>query len=279
MKSFQDINQSETAKRKLKALAKSSNLDIEFVTLLANYSWDYDPIGKESIGWVQTEQIDEKQLLIDTELIFGHLKIHDDLNFLHDYLMEHILSSHKSINAEELKKKLLIAGLSKNYCYLSEYATYYYLNNLNAERLKLLDSKQSYNNLDFIKTLFKKVFRGGAIERYNLLYCYCDLCIDLPYLDTEQPNTTNWMETLTSKINELNSSATIKDLIRCCQGIIKGDKYFKQEVLQSLAYSGDIKVNKIDVSKIFIPEFRDVLSNHFYTNEWTYPIRFWNENE
>jgi len=54
-KSFQEINQSETAARKLKSLAKSSNLDLKFVTLLANYSWDYDPIGKESIGWVQEE--------------------------------------------------------------------------------------------------------------------------------------------------------------------------------------------------------------------------------
>jgi hypothetical protein len=52
MKPFSEINQSETAKKKLALLAKASNLDIELVTLLANYSWDYDPLGREPTGWV-----------------------------------------------------------------------------------------------------------------------------------------------------------------------------------------------------------------------------------
>ena len=279
MKSFQEINQSETAKRKLKNLAKSSNLDIEFVTLLANYSWDYDPIGRESTGWVRKEQIDLTQLSNDTKLIFEYLGLKNDSNFTKEYLTEQILTSHKSKNPKELRKNILRAGLEKNYCYLSEYSTYHYLNNLSLEKLKLLDSKESYNTSEFLRKLFMKLFRGGALERYNLLYCYCDLFISLPYKKVEESNAINWIETLVDNINNLSDSATLKDLIKSCQGVIKGDKYFKQETLQALAYSGDLKINKIDVSNIFIPEFRDVLSNHFYSNEWTYPLRLWNENK
>ncbi len=277
-KSFQEINQSETAARKLKSLAKSSNLDLEFVTLLANYSWDYDPIGKESIGWVQEEQIDFKQLSKDVGIVYRHLGIEDNLTLNKEYLVEQILKAYKKKNRTELKEKLLIAGIEKNYCYLSEFATYHYLNNLNLEQLELLDHKESYNELEFIKMLFKKLFRGGAIERYNLLYCYCDLCIDLPYIKTRQSQTEEWIEDLLKEVRNLSDSATLKDLVKSCQGIIKGDKYFKQEVLQSLAYSGDLKVKKIDVSNIFIPEHRNILSDHFYSNEWTYPVRFWGEN-
>ena len=193
--------------------------------------------------------------------------------------MEQILAAYENKNQTELKEKLLIARIEKNYCYLSEFATYHYLNNLNLEQLELLDHKESYNELEFIKMLFKKLFRGGAIERYNLLYCYCDLYINLPYIKAEQNQTKNWIDNLQREVSNLPESATLKDLIKSCQGIIKGDKYFKQEVLQSLAYSGDIKVKKIDVSNIFIPEHRNILSDHFYSNEWTYPIRFWRENK
>ncbi len=279
MKLFSEINQSETAKRKLKSIAKSSNLDIKLVTLLANYSWDYDPIGRESIGWVKKEQIDQERLSKDIEILYNYLGIDNNLKFDKKYLVEQILSFHKIKNQEELKNKLLISGIEKNYCYLSEYSTYHYLNNVSLEKLELLDSKESYSELEFLKTLFMKIFRGGAVDRYNLLYCYCDLCISLPYVKTHSSQVTKWVEDLISRINKLDDSATLTDLIKNCQGIIKGDKYFKQRVLQSLAYSGDIKVRTINVTNIFIPEFRDVLSSHFYSNEWTYPLRFWNKNE
>ena len=66
-------------------------------------------------------------------------------------------------------------------------------------------------------------------------------------------------------------------MIAICQNSVKGDKYFKQEILQALSYSGKIKVNDINISDIFIPDFIDELSKHFYSNEWTYPLRMWNE--
>jgi hypothetical protein len=47
--------------------------------------------------------------------------------------------------------------------------------------------------------------------------------------------------------------------------------------LEALAYSGRIKVPGYDISKEFIPDYRNKLSKHHYANEWTYPLRFWNK--
>jgi hypothetical protein len=209
--------------------------------------------------------------------LFTHLGLTSELNLTKKYLIAQIVAAHANKNPKELKERFLIAGLEKNYAYLSEYATYHYLNNLNAEKLALLDAKDIYTDLDLVKALFRKLFRGGAIDRYNLLYCYCDLCISLPY-QKQQTKTVFWIASLLQNIDRLNEAATLKDILKSCQGIVKGDKYFKQEILQSLAYSGDLKVKGIEVSNLFIPEFRDELSSHFYANEWTYPLRFWNEN-
>ncbi|MEM9982588.1 MAG: hypothetical protein AAF734_08835, partial [Bacteroidota bacterium] len=70
---------------------------------------------------------------------------------------------------------------------------------------------------------------------------------------------------------------TLSDLLNTCKGILKGDKFFKQRALQALSYAGKLKVNDIDVAKIYLPESRDTLARHFYSNEWTYPLRMWHE--
>jgi len=62
------------------------------------------------------------------------------------------------------------------------------------------------------------------------------------------------------------------------KGLVGGDKFFKQEVLQSLAYAGILAVDGFPVNERFIPELRNKLSPHFYSNEWSFPLRFWSTN-
>lgn len=277
---MKEINQTERAKRKLKSIAKSSNLDIEFVSLLAKYSWNYDPnplSPKQSIGSVKIEQIDTDQFKKDRKIIFEYLGIKNNFIFDRDFLIRQILSSHKLKDEEKLRKRLISAGLNKNYCFLSEYSTYHYVDNLTYEKLNLLTFDRIYSTLDLIDYTFLKVVAGGGVNRYILFYVYCDLCLQLPYNKTKIVESKDWIEELLHRIDNLPENSKLSDLIKCCKNLFKGDKYFKQEILQSLSYSGDIKVGNIDVKDIFIPEFRDVLTNHFYSNEWTYPLRFWNK--
>ena len=276
MKEFKDINQSTSAKRKIKSLAKNSNLDLKLVTLLANVSWDYDidPMFSEPLGWVQDKQLKSN---------LGQTTLKEIANILHigslksEFLIENILISYNSINKNKLFQNFLVSGKTNNYAYLSEYATYHYLNNLTINNLKLLDFKIEYSIVDVANMLFRKIFNGGAVNRDNLIYCYCDLWIKLPYLETPEINVSDWTKNVIEQINDLSNKSTLSDLINCTKSEIKGNKNFRQEILQALTYSRILKVKNIETRDLFIPQYRNELSTNFYSNEWTYPLRFWNE--
>src|SRR5688500_494771 len=52
-KSFEERNKTDTARKKLRTLAKASGIDVELVSALANFTWDYDPkFRNEATGWV-----------------------------------------------------------------------------------------------------------------------------------------------------------------------------------------------------------------------------------
>jgi len=49
-------------------------------------------------------------------------------------------------------------------------------------------------------------------------------------------------------------------------------------VLQALSYADVLQVEGLPVTEMFIAERRDELAPHFYSNEWTFPLRFWSTN-
>lgn len=293
MKKLNEINQSDSAKRKLKNISKNNNLPLDFVTTLYNFNWDLDPVRPtESIGWVHPEQYTQSQFEQGAEIVCNHLGIDKNkIEISKKQVIHNLINVLKTIDKNELLENFLIAGETGNKCYLSEFSTVHYLNNYSEEKLfklgktdKLLDTKndvidydEKYTMEDFISFLFVKVFRAGSIERGSLFYCYTDLCFDLPYIK-QLKSENNWINTLVTNIEKQDNSK-LSDLIKNCKSIVKGNKYFKQSVLEALSYSGDLKVKGIDVSKIFIPFYKDELASHFYSNEWKYPLRMWNENK
>ena len=132
--------------------------------------------------------------------------------------------------------------------------------------------------IEIARNLFLKLFRGGSIERYDLAYLWCDLVVPIEYCAVMNANKEPWLEQLLTNIESLPPKAGLKNLIACCKGLVGGNKYFKQEVLQSLAYADVIRVSELPVTDMFIAERRDDLSPHFYSNEWTFPLRFWPVN-
>ena len=121
------------------------------------------------------------------------------------------------------------------------------------------------------------MFRGGAIERHDLVYLWCDFMFDLGAAEVNTVNCCR-IDGLLSVIDALPVGSTLKDLVKCCKGYVAGDKLFQQEVLQALSYNGILKVNGLPVDNIFLAEHRGRLSSHFYSNEWTFPLRFWSIN-
>ena len=58
-----------------------------------------------------------------------------------------------------------------------------------------------------------------------------------------------------------------------------GNKKFRQEVLQALSYAGLLQVNGHPVCEQYLPDCQNQYSTHFMSNEWSYPLRFWNDGQ
>nr|WP_128414990.1 hypothetical protein [Flavobacterium sp. Root935] len=125
--------------------------------------------------------------------------------------------------------------------------------------------------------LFLKIFRGGSVDRYNLEYLYADLVINLPYQNQIIKNE-DWIDDFIKRVNDNEKTINLTGLITILKEYYKGNKYYLQTVLEALSYSNRLKVKNYSIYKIFLPDFRDKLSSHFYSNDWTYPLRFWNQS-
>ncbi|MBS9767222.1 MAG: hypothetical protein KGV44_06755 [Flavobacteriaceae bacterium] len=279
LKPFSEINQTDTAKRKLKNIAKNNNLPLEFVTTLYNFNWDLDPVRPtESYGWVSSEQYTEEQFKQAKKIICKYLDIDLDFKLSKEEIIKKLIKTYNDIDERNILNRFLIGGENKNNTYVSEYATFHYLKNLTENNLLSLGSEETYDTTDIFHYIFLKIFRGGCIERYNLFYVFTDLFFKLPFVKKEEKYKNEWHSDLIKTIEKYKPN-TLTDLIKSCKGLIKGDKYFKQMILEALSYSGELKVKDIHVENIFIPNFRNELASNFYSNEWSYPLRMWNENK
>lgn len=280
-KPFEQRNQSATASRKLKSLAKESGLDVKLVTTLANFTWDYDPsphFPKEATGWVDNSQL-PSSASEPLKWVADSLGIASDIQLTRSAAEQLLLDAFGELSASMLWPNFLAAGTSKNFGHVSEFASFHYLRGATQSRLQSLDwGTGPMGILDIARNLFLKFFRGGSIERYNLAYLWADLCIPVETIQPPAGTSTGWVGKLLERIEALPERSGLKDLLDCCTGLVGGSKGFKQEVLQALTYADVIRVNGLTVKDMFIPERRSELGPHFYSNEWSFPLRFWSVN-
>jgi hypothetical protein len=269
-----EVNSTEKAKNKIKKIAQNNNLDYEFVYSILSFCWNYDKnkMGLD-IGWVKNLDMDNeysKRLNIVCD------KINLKENLLNkDETIEKLYNNLSKVNTEKLKNDFLYGSQHGNKCYISEYSSFYYLNNATKEKLGTLywnDNKPTIESL--MKSIFLKLHNGGMDARNGLQYLCVDLTIKLPYLENETV-ANDWTNDFIKNI--VIEKYTLSDLIKQLKQYCKGDKYFYQIILQAISFSGILKVAKIDVSKLFLPDYRNIKSKHFYSNEWSYPLRFCNE--
>jgi hypothetical protein len=266
-----EINQSEKAKKKIANIAKNNNLEYELVYKIMSFHWNYDEWINEALGWVKIKKIkidDEYNKRYET--IYRTLGLSDE-TFDKNYVVEKIYNKIKRFDKKTLENNFLVGSQNKNYCYASEYASFYYLTNATVEKLKTLDwAKGELKKENIVDSIFRKIFRGGSVDRYNLEYLYSDLVIDLPYKNVAI-TVNDWTKEFIKKVEGKTLTNLIEELRQYC----KGDKYFYQTVLEALSYSGKLKVKEHNIKDKFIPDYRNELSENYYANEWTYPLRFW----
>lgn len=267
-----EVNTTERAKNAIKKLAKNNDLDYEFVYFLFSFCWNYD---KQYFRQIKATDLD-----IDDE--YGKRKniICDKLNLQFnvldkDYVIEKVYNSLSKIDTDKLWSNFLYGSVNGHNGYISEYSSYYYLANATKENLRTLFWKGDNPNEErIIRSIFLKLFNGGMGARNSLEYSYTDLVIKIPYT-TKEFIAKDWTEDFMKDIT--GSGLTLTDLMKSLRQYCKGDKYFLQLILEALSYSGILKVPNIDAKNIFLPDYREIKSKHFYSNEWTYPLRLWNE--
>ena len=267
-----EVNTSEKAKSAIKKLAKNNNLDYEFVYFLFSFSWNYDN--------QYFKQIKATDLEIDDEYLRRKKIICDKLNLQDNaldknYLIEKVYDNLTKRDTETLWRNFLYGSTNSHNGYISEYASYHYLANATKENLATLFwNGDNLTEERIIRSMFFKLYNGGWGPRSSLTGSYVDLIVKLPYT-TKEFVAKDWTEDFIKDIRK--NKLTLTDLIKTLRQYCKGDKTFLQIVLEALSYSGILKVPNIDVKNIFLPDYREIKSKHFYSNEWTYPLRLWNE--
>lgn len=272
MATVTDINITDKAKKKIGTLAKLNHLDFDLVYAITSFHWNFDgPEGDWVNDLAEDEEYKRRMEFIARELALPGktLTKEEAANAVYERL--------KTGDPAAVTNGFIAGATNKNYCLVSEYASFHYLANATTTNLQTLDWRPAgLDTAQIIQQLFLKIFRGGSVERYNLGYLYCDLVIRLPY--QQQPAaTSNWTELFVQKVAEKRAEAKLSDLITILKEFCKGDKYFLQTILEALAYAGILKVESRPVAGIFIPDHRNELAPHFYSNEWTWPLRFWNQ--
>ena len=265
-----EINQTDKAKKKLANIAKKCDLDYDFVYPLFSFFWNYDGIKGD---WV--ESIDEDdEYKKRYEFIFDRLGLKNE-SLSKSYIIDGLNINLLSNDVVSLKNRFLHGCQNGNYGLISEYASYFYLKNGTKEKLETLEwnIKSSYTRKKIVENVFKKLFRGGSVDRDNLEYLYADLAVFLPY--NQYFNNIvleDWSNDFVKNIKAKTLTELTKELRHYC----KGDKYFLQTILEALSFSGVIKVPNHDISNYFIPDYRKDSIEIYSSNEWAYPLRFWN---
>ena len=122
------------------------------------------------------------------------------------------------------------------------------------------------------KQLFFKVFSA-----YHDCHPYVCLVLPLPYTQTSY-TPSRWLDDFLAAVQH-NPPPTLSDLLAALAPHCTGNKKFRQEVLQALSYAGLLQVNGHPVREQYLPDCQNQYSTHFMSNEWSYPLRFWNDGQ
>ncbi|MCA9494872.1 MAG: hypothetical protein KC621_33315 [Myxococcales bacterium] len=264
-------NLTPSADRKLRRLAGLAGLDPALVRVLASGTWDYDPDPRgEAKGWVEgppvLEGATDEALAVITSL---------PEELTRDRAVEEVMAALAAVEEDLLRRELLHAGATGSYRHLSPYATTHFLRHATEDRLASLWRDRPVGRDDLVRDLFLKVFRGGSVDRDDLAYAWTDLVVDLPDVPHAEP--VDWLPSVLDAIAGPPIAAGLSELIAAARQHTRGDRHFRQTLLEALSYAGLLEVAGWSRIGRFWPEHQHVLARRSGANEWTVPLRLWAE--
>lgn len=266
--SITQINQSTGAKRTISNMAKAMRLDAEWLHTLLSLHWNYDKKGREAMGWVELETDDALQAAYEKVLSVFRLP---ETPISPNEAAEAVLHTLSHTDETALQQRFTAAAKRGDFAVVQELRTYHYHRNATAERLlKVWDKPLTAEYI--AGKLFYKVFSA-----YHAVDPYVCLVLPMPYTQTDfEP--TDWVGEFIGKVRAAHTEKpTLSDLIKLIAPYCKGNKYFRQDVLTALSFSGLLHIPGHDVQNLYLPDCQERYNKHFMSNEWAYPMRFWNE--
>ena len=267
--SITQINQSTSAKRTISNMAKAMRLDAEWLHTLLSLHWNYDKEGREAMGWVELKTDDALQAAYEKVLSVFRLP---KPSIPPNEAAEAVLHTLSHTNETALLQRFAAAAKRGDFAVVQEFRTYHFHRNATAERLlKIWDRSLTAEYI--ASKLFYKVFSA-----YHAVDPYVCLVLPMPYAQIDfEP--TGWVDEFIGKVHntEPAEKSTLSDLVKLIAPYCKGNKYFRQNVLTALSFAGLLQIPGHDVQNLYLPDCQERYSKHFMSNEWAYPIRFWNE--
>lgn len=275
---FWSRNSKPTSKRKLAKLAELYELDLRSVTTLFNAYVDFDQRENRPVDGGAKIPDAEIVHLVETQVIPepGRFSAEDIVNWL--------LSEKKRCQRTSLANAFIIGIDSGRYDFrsaLGSYASFYPLNNRNRagtikRGIEGLPEADESEERDFVYFAHRRLWKPYVIhDRAD--YAAFDLSrFNLKGLPApSEPQCDNFRELLNA-IRGLPHDAKLTDLQKSATGIVKGDKYDRQHVLEILGYCDILgSPDHKPMRKQFVNQLYRPLPKHFYSKEWRFPACFW----
>ncbi len=269
---YQDRNRSPSAKRKIAGWAKRTGLPTQLVHVIVSLSRDYDA----SVSWVADKCMPQ---IADDDLYqlcryanFAPLERLDKAQAVRG-----VETKLASLEPKRLFADFCVGVRTKNTLLVSPFSTYCYLRNASERRLQSLPWNGPLDLHRYAKHLFLKLFRAGCMEKCQLGYAYTDFRSYSSHGSADNALDWTWLSQLLSAVDTAPAPRSLSELRKACKGIVPGDAIFKTLVLEALSYAGILSVDHFDYANGFLADERATLSNHYYSNEWQYPLRVWSE--
>ncbi len=269
---YAERNASASARRKLAGFAQRTGLSLELTRVIFNLSWDYD----DDLAWVEDRELPALPDA-DLELLCDFARSQPEEVVEKREAVAAVASHLESLDPKQLFADFCTGVKSRNTLLVSPFSTYFYLRNATRDRLESLEWDGPLDLHRYGQYLFLKLFRAGAMEKDQLGYAFVDLRSYAKAGSASRGLDDSWLEQLLDAVEARRAPVSLGELRKACTRIVPGDKSFKTLVLEALSYAGILSVNGFDYAKAFIPDHRDVLSRHFYSNDWQYPLRLWGE--
>ncbi len=267
---FHERNQTTKSKRRIKKLAADNGLSLDLVRTLACRFWNWD---QENFCWVPKDQKNEMP-----DAAFSILET--ALDWPRDRVVPRaeIIDCVTAFVSDGIAPRVnnFVASIPAQNCWsMSPLVTVATLANLTPERHSFCVIPDAITFDDACSYAATKLGRFARTHN-DLGYAAFD-SMTVTMGDPPASSDGKWLCDTCDAIASLPSRSTLVDIVRATSKALGGNKSTRSRALMALGIAGVLGTDEFNAGTDFWPE-KNRLSDHFYSNEWSFPMNFWAES-